>query len=332
MAEALTSSVAPPRSEANSGTAAGLARCIGHSAAVSGSGTLQMQAASPRGIVNFGPVNLTHRPAPNLEYNSISGVYIAGAGCSFDAHGNDTDVSVRGSRGVCFDSGGLDLKPAAGMLLMKKDMGGAAHALALAQWVMATKLPVNLRLLIPAVENAVSGNAFRPGDVLRTRKGISVEVGNTDAEGRLVLCDALAEAVTEKPDLLLDFATLTGAARVALGPELPALFSNDDALAGELLEAGQSCEDPLWRMPLHRPYRQMLASKVADINNVSSGGFAGAITAALFLQEFVPEETAWAHIDLMAWNNAARPGRPVGGEAMSLRAAYRAIAQRCRRR
>ena len=235
-------------------------------------------------------------------------------------------------KGVCFDSGGLDLKPAAGMLLMKKDMGGAAHALALAQWVMATKLPVNLRLLIPAVENAVSGNAFRPGDVLRTRKGISVEVGNTDAEGRLVLCDALAEAVTEKPDLLLDFATLTGAARVALGPELPALFSNDDALAGELLEAGQSCEDPLWRMPLHRPYRQMLASKVADINNVSSGGFAGAITAALFLQEFVPEETAWAHIDLMAWNNAARPGRPVGGEAMSLRAAYRAIAQRCRRR
>ena len=235
-------------------------------------------------------------------------------------------------KGVCFDSGGLDLKPASGMLLMKKDMGGAAHALALAQWIMAAKLPVTLRLLIPAVENAVSGNAFRPGDILSTRKGITVEVGNTDAEGRLVLCDALADAVTEKPDVLLDFATLTGAARVALGPELPALFSNDDGLAEALLSAGMQSEDPLWRLPLHKPYRQMLASKVADINNVSSGGFAGAITAALFLQEFVPDETAWAHIDLMAWNNAARPGRPIGGEAMSLRAAYAAIAERCRRR
>ena len=235
-------------------------------------------------------------------------------------------------KGVCFDSGGLDLKPAAGMLLMKKDMGGAAHALALAQWIMAAKLPVRLRLLIPAVENAVSGDAFRPGDVIATRKGLSVEIGNTDAEGRLVLCDALAEAATEKPDVLLDFATLTGAARVALGPELPALFCNDDALAAALLEAGEAEGDLLWRMPLHRSYRKMLDSKIADINNVSQGGFAGAITAALFLQEFVPDEIPWAHVDLMAWNATARPGRPVGGEAMTLRAAFAAIAARCRRR
>ena len=235
-------------------------------------------------------------------------------------------------KGVCFDSGGLDLKPASGMLLMKKDMGGAAHALGLAQWIMAAKLPVRLRVLIPAVENAVSGDAFRPGDVIATRKGLTVEIGNTDAEGRLVLCDALAEAVTEKPDVLLDFATLTGAARVALGPELPALFSNDDALAGALHEAGEAEGDPIWRLPLHRSYRQMLNSKVADINNVSQNGFAGAITAALFLQEFVPAETAWAHIDLMAWNPTARPGRPVGGEAMSLRAAFATIEARCRRR
>ncbi|MEX2408533.1 MAG: leucyl aminopeptidase family protein, partial [Rhodovibrionaceae bacterium] len=214
-------------------------------------------------------------------------------------------------KGVCFDTGGLDLKPASGMLLMKKDMGGAAHALGLAQWIMASKLPLRLRVLVPAVENSVSGDSYRPGDVIATRKGVSVEVGNTDAEGRIVLCDALAEAVTEKPDMLLDFATLTGAARVALGPELPALFSNSDALAEELLSSGVAEGDPLWRLPLHRPYRQLLNSKLADINNVSSGGFAGAITAALFLQEFVPEEVAWAHIDLMAWNNAPRPGRPV---------------------
>ncbi len=235
-------------------------------------------------------------------------------------------------KGVCFDTGGLDLKPASGMLLMKKDMGGAAHALALAQWIMAAQLPLRLRVLVPAVENSVSGEAYRPGDVIATRKGLSVEVGNTDAEGRIVLCDALAEAVTEKPDMLLDFATLTGAARVALGPELPALFSNDDALAEALLSCGLANGDPLWRLPLHRPYRQMLNSRVADINNVSSGGFAGAITAALFLQEFVPDDIAWAHIDLMAWNNAARPGRPLGGEAMTLRAAFAAIEARCRRR
>jgi leucyl aminopeptidase len=233
---------------------------------------------------------------------------------------------------VCFDSGGLDLKPSGAMLLMKKDMGGAAHALGLAKMIMAAGLPLRLRVLIPAVENSVSGDAFRPLDVLQTRKGLTVEVGNTDAEGRLVLCDALAEAGREKPDLVVDFATLTGAARTALGPDLPALFCNDDALAEELLACGAAEHDPLWRLPLHRPYRQLLDSKVADLNNVSEGPHAGAITAALFLAEFVRPETPWAHIDLMAWNRTARPGRPVGGEAMSLRAVYALIERRVRRK
>lgn len=228
-------------------------------------------------------------------------------------------------KGVCFDSGGLDLKTAVGMKLMKKDMGGAAHVLGLAQMIMAAGLKVRLRMLIPAVENSVSGNAFRPGDVLQTRKGLTVEVGNTDAEGRLILCDALAEADREKPDLLLDFATLTGAARVALGPDVPALFCDHDSVAEALLDKGSVLIDPLWRMPLHAPYRRLLDSKVADLNNVSEGGQGGAITAALFLQSFVNPETPWVHIDLMAWNNAARPGRPVGGDAMGLRAAYAVI-------
>ncbi len=231
-------------------------------------------------------------------------------------------------KGVVFDSGGLDIKPASGMKLMKKDMGGAAHALGLAKMVMTAGLPVRLRVLIPAVENAVSGSAFRPLDVLRSRKGLSVEVGNTDAEGRLVLADALTDADSEKPDLLLDFATLTGAARTALGPELPALFSNDDALAEELLRHGREQNDPMWRLPLWSPYRRMLDSKVADINNASDSPFAGAITAALFLQEFVSAETPWAHLDLFAWNPATRPGRPEGGEAMTLRAAFALLAAR----
>ena len=228
-------------------------------------------------------------------------------------------------KGVCFDSGGLDLKSAAGMLLMKKDMGGGAHVLGLAAMVMAAKLPVRLRVLVPAVENSVSGNAMRPMDVLRTRKGLTVEVGNTDAEGRLVLCDALAEADREKPDLLIDIATLTGAARVALGPDLPALFCNDDKLADRFLAHAKAEDDPLWRMPLHAPYRRLLDSKVADINNVSDGPYAGAITAALYLAEFVDPKTPWAHIDVMAWNVSAKPGRPVGGDAMGLRAAYALI-------
>ncbi len=231
-------------------------------------------------------------------------------------------------KGVCFDSGGLDLKPAAGMRLMKKDMGGAATLLGLAQAVMALGLKVRLRVLVPAVENSVAGNAFRPADVLATRQGLTVEVGNTDAEGRLVLCDALTEACRESPALVVDMATLTGAARVALGPDLPALFANDDALAADLLGAGAEESDPLWRMPLWRPYREMLKSPVADINNVSEGGFAGAITAALYLAEFVPAATPWAHIDTYAWNQKSRPGRPEGGEALALRALLVAIERR----
>jgi leucyl aminopeptidase len=231
-------------------------------------------------------------------------------------------------KGVCFDSGGLDLKPSAGMRLMKKDMGGAAHALALARLVIKSRLPVQLHLLIPAVENAVSGAAFRPGDILKSRKGLSVEIGNTDAEGRLVLGDAIAKAAEARPELILDFATLTGAARVALGPDLPALFANDDALAQEMLADGTEVSDPLWRMPLWKPYDEMLASDVADLNNMSEAPFAGAVTAALFLQRFVPEGTLWAHLDTFAWRPAARPGRPKGGDALGLRAAWAMLRKR----
>lgn|SRR5690625_4093483 len=231
-------------------------------------------------------------------------------------------------KGVCFDTGGLDLKPASGMLIMKKDMGGAAHALGLAQMIMAAGLPVRLRVLIPAVENVVSADAFRPLDVLATRKGLSVEVGNTDAEGRLVLCDALAEACREQPALLIDIATLTGAARVALGPDLPALFSNDEELAAALLRHGEEEDDPLWRLPLHKPYGSWLDSKVADLNNVSSGGFAGAITAALFLERFVEPEVPWLHLDLYGWNQTDKPGRPKGAHCFALRALYGLIAER----
>jgi leucyl aminopeptidase len=234
-------------------------------------------------------------------------------------------------KGVCFDSGGLDIKSASNMKLMKKDMGGAAHVLGLSQMIMAAQLPVRLRLLIPAVENSIAGNAFRPLDILRTRKGLTVEVGNTDAEGRLILCDALAEADRESPDLLIDCATLTGAARVALGPELPALFANHDATAEALLRHGLAERDPMWRLPLHKPYRRGLDSKIADLNNIWDSPFAGAITAALFLQEFVSPTTPWVHLDLMAWNSTSRPGRPEGGEAMALRALYALVAERAAR-
>ncbi len=225
-------------------------------------------------------------------------------------------------KGVCFDSGGLDLKPSSGMLMMKKDMGGAALLLALAQMIMAAGLKLRLRLLIPAVDNAVAGNAYRPLDVIRTRKGITVEIGNTDAEGRVILCDALAEANGDKPDLILDAATLTGSARVALGTELPALFCNNDDIAEALLRHGRTEDDPFWRLPLHKGYRRMLDSKVADINNVSDGSYAGAITAALYLQEFIEPGTPWVHIDTMGWNTRDRPGRPEGGEALGLRALF----------
>jgi len=225
-------------------------------------------------------------------------------------------------KGVCFDSGGLDLKSAAGMKLMKKDMGGAASVLALAHAVMDAKLNVHLRVLIPAVENAVSGDAYRPSDVLSTRRGLTVEVGNTDAEGRLVLCDALADAADEEPDLLIDFATLTGAARVALGTELPALFCDDDEVSESLLRAGKATGDPLWRMPLHDAYDRHLRSHVADLNNMSNVPQGGAITAALFLRKFVEGAPRWVHIDTMGWNLNSRPGRPVGGEAFGVRAAF----------
>jgi leucyl aminopeptidase len=231
-------------------------------------------------------------------------------------------------KGVCFDTGGLDLKPAAGMLRMKKDMGGAAHALALGQLIMAAKLPVRLRVLIGAVENAVAGNAYRPWDVLNTRKGITVENANTDAEGRLVVGDCLAEASSEKPDLLLDFATLTGAARVAVGTDLVAVFANDDSLYSDLEKHAAITSDPVWRLPLHKPYRALLDSKVADISSASDGPFGGGITAALFLQEFVDDDVPWAHFDIMAWNLGTRPGRPSGGEAQGLRATFSMIADR----
>ena len=225
-------------------------------------------------------------------------------------------------KGVCFDTGGLDLKSPAGMLLMKKDMGGAAHVLGIAAAIMESNLACQLRVLIPAVENSVSGNAFRPSDVIKTRKGLTVEIGNTDAEGRLVLCDALAEAVRTKPDLIMDFATLTGAARVGLGTDLPALFCNDDKIAERIRKHSVACEDEVWRMPLHKPYRKMLDSQIADLNNISGGPYGGAITAALYLEEFVGTETSWAHFDVMAYNTSSRPGRPEGGEAMGLRAVY----------
>ena len=231
-------------------------------------------------------------------------------------------------KGVCFDSGGLDIKPSAGMRLMKKDMGGAAHALALAGLVMAAGLKLRLHLLVPAVENSIAGNAFRPGDVLASRKGLSVENTNTDAEGRLILGDALTRAGEDGPALILDFATLTGAARVALGPDLPATFVNDDALAAELLAAGSEVDDPLWRLPLWDGYDEMLKSDVADLVNAPDGGFAGAVTAALFLRRFVPEGTSWAHLDTFAWRPTAKPGRPKGGEAYGLRAAYAMLKRR----
>lgn len=236
--------------------------------------------------------------------------------------GKETDPSlVLVGKGVCFDTGGLDIKPADGMRNMKKDMGGAAHAMALAGLVMAQALPVRLTLLVAAVENAIGPDAFRPGEVIATRKGLSVEIDNTDAEGRLVLCDALTYACEQQPDLVLDFATLTGAARIALGPDLPALFSNDDTLAQQWLQAGDQTRDPVWRMPLWRPYLRYLHSGIADLANAGSR-MAGSVTAALYLERFLAEGQRWAHLDVYAWNDGERPGRPAGGEALALRSAW----------
>jgi leucyl aminopeptidase len=234
-------------------------------------------------------------------------------------------------KGVTFDTGGLDIKPSAGMRLMKKDMGGAAHALALADLVMAARLPVRLHLLVPAVENAISASAMRPGDVMRSRAGLTVENTNTDAEGRLILADALTKAGEASPELIIDYATLTGAARVALGPDLPPLFTNDDALADALLAVGTALADPLWRMPLWDEYDEQLKSDIADLQNAPEGGMAGAVTAALFLRRFVPKDIAWAHLDVFAWRPAAKPGRPKGGDAFGLRAAFQVLKERYRR-
>jgi leucyl aminopeptidase len=231
-------------------------------------------------------------------------------------------------KGVCFDTGGLDLKPSSGMLIMKKDMGGAANVLALAQMVMDAKLKVRLRVLIPAVENAVAGNAFRPLDIFKSRKGPTVEIGNTDAEGRLVLADALALADEEKPDLLVDLGTLTGAARVALGPDLPPFYTNDETLAEAVAINAKEENDPLWRMPLWPPYDSWLDSKTADINNAPSGGFAGSITCALFLQRFVTDAKSWLHVDIYGWTPSAKPARPEGGECQAARAIYKLLSER----
>ncbi len=231
-------------------------------------------------------------------------------------------------KGVCFDTGGLDLKPSSGMLIMKKDMGGAANVLALAQMVMDAQLKVRLRVLVPAVENAVAGNAFRPLDIFKSRKGLNVEIGNTDAEGRLVLADALALADEEKPDLLIDLGTLTGAARVALGPDLPPFYTNDETLAADVARCAKGENDPLWRMPLWPPYNSWLDSKVADINNAPGGTFAGSITCALFLQRFVEQARSWLHVDIYGWTPSAKPARPEGGECQAARAIYKLLSER----
>ena len=231
-------------------------------------------------------------------------------------------------KGVCFDTGGLDIKPSSGMLLMKKDMGGAANVLGLAQMIMAAKLPVRLRVLIPAVENSIAGNAFRPGDVLRSRKGLTVEIGNTDAEGRLVLGDALALADEEAPELMIDMATLTGAARVALGPDLPPFYTDDDGAALALAKHALAENDPLWRMPLWQPYMRLMEGGIADLNNSAESSFAGSITAALFMKRFVEKTKTYIHLDIFAWTPAAKPGKPKGGEAQGIRALFAMIAER----
>lgn len=242
-------------------------------------------------------------------------------------HEDQPKVTLVG-KGVCFDTGGLDIKPSSGMLLMKKDMGGAANVLGLAAMIMAAQLPVRLRVLIPAVENAIAGNAFRPGDVLQSRKGLTVEIGNTDAEGRLVLADALTLADEESPDILIDMATLTGAARVALGPDLPPFYTHDDLFAQAIAKAGDAVADPLWRLPLWAPYEQKLSSRIADLNNVTTDGFAGSVTAALFLDRFVANARQWVHFDIFGWVPVEKPAAPVGGEAQGIRALYHLLKER----
>lgn len=240
---------------------------------------------------------------------------------------NHPKVTLVG-KGVCFDTGGLDIKSASGMLVMKKDMGGAANVLGLARMIMDAKLPVRLRVLIPAVENAIAGNAFRPGDILTSRQGLTVEIGNTDAEGRLVLADALTLADEENPDLIIDMATLTGAARVALGPDLPPFYSHDEDFAAQVSNQAATVADPVWRMPLWAPYETRLASKIADINNVTADGFAGSVTAALFLSRFVKNAKVWGHFDIFGWTPVEKPAAPFGGAAQGIRTLYHVIKQR----
>jgi leucyl aminopeptidase len=242
--------------------------------------------------------------------------------------GADAPLISLVGKGVCFDTGGLDIKPSSGMAMMKKDMGGAANILGLAQMVMDADLPVRLRVLLPIVENNISGNAFRTSDVFLSRKGLHVEIGNTDAEGRLILADALAEADAEAPDLLIDLATLTGAARVALGPDLPPFYTDDEGLAAEISAAAVSAKDPLWRMPLWAPYAKTLNSRIADIKSTSDGGFAGSVTAAMFLKRFVDQAKSWMHADIYAWNPETLPARPQGGEAQAIRALFAVLNQR----
>jgi leucyl aminopeptidase len=233
-------------------------------------------------------------------------------------------------KGVCFDTGGYDLKTASGMRLMKKDMGGAAQALGLAQWIMTSKLPIRLRVIIGAVENMVSGDAYRPGDIIPTRKGLNIEIGNTDAEGRVVLSDCLALACEDKPDMIIDFATLTGAGKIGLGPDIPSLFSNNDEVAKQLVTISMQCDDLVWQIPLYKPYREYIDSSFADISNDSSSPYAGAMTAALFLNEFVDTQIPWVHFDIMGWNMKTRAGRPEGGEAMGMRAVYYYLQNKCK--
>ena len=262
-------------------------------------------------------------------------IYTVGKAAEMPPHLVDIRFARKGApkvtlvgKGVCFDSGGLDLKSSSNMKMMKKDMGGAACVLALAAAIVDAKLPISLRVLLPIVENAVSGNAMRPLDIVTSRKGLTVEIGNTDAEGRLILCDALAEADDEAPDLLIDCATLTGAARVALGTDIPAFFTNDEALAAELAAASLAQNDPLWRLPLWKGYRKQIDSTAADLTNDPDSSYGGAITAALYLQEFVSKTASWLHIDMMAWNLSSRPGRPQGGEAMAVRALFALLKDR----
>ena len=281
-----------------------------------------------------GKLNVTRGDALEQEYPMVHAVGRAAARSHAPrimhlAWGKESDpvIAIVG-KGVCFDSGGLDVKSSTGMLLMKKDMGGAAHAIALAGLIMVAKLPVRLHLFVPAVENAISGNSFRPGDVLKTRKGLTVEIGNTDAEGRLILGDALTRASEEKPEFIIDFATLTGAARVALGPDFPALMTRRDETADELVEAGKAHDDQPWRLPLPEAYAEWLSSDIADTNNAHGNAFAGASVAGLFLDKFVGEDIDWAHFDTFAWRPSAKPGRPKGGDAYGLRASWHMLQKR----